>query len=306
MKLEQIEQVVEIAKQNSISQAASNLFISQPSLSLSIQHLENELGEAIFLRTNKGVRLTPFGKDFVSYGEAILAQIQQLANLSRQGSYRSGTKLRIIGAGYRFVTDACSRLYHEHKDTKIEIEINGSVGYDSIDLVSDNLYEIGITRIWNFQRRVVKKQMSHKNVQFFPLTQVPLTIVVGRGSPLFYSKSDEIRREDLAGFPQVNYPYSFKGPYSGIMQEAGLPPPQDRFIITSRATLFEILDRTPGYYLSATPTPAYRDTDYYPNARSLRLADCDITAEIGWLKNESYNLSPLANQFVRILTSYFD
>ena len=66
MKLEQIEQVVEIAKQNSISQAASNLFISQPSLSLSIQHLENELGEAIFLRTNKGVRLTPFGKDFVS------------------------------------------------------------------------------------------------------------------------------------------------------------------------------------------------------------------------------------------------
>ena len=284
MKLEQIEQVVEIAKQQSISRAASNLFLSQPSLSLSIQHLEEELGEPLFLRTNKGVRLTPFGKDFVSYAEAILAQTNQLASLSRQHSYRSGTKLTIIGAGYRFVTDACARLYREHKDSKIEIEIDGSVGYDSIDLVSDNLYEIGITRIWNFQR----------------------TIVVGRGSPLYYSQSNEVRREELSRFPQANYPYSYKGPYAGILQEAGLPPPRDRFIITSRATLFEILDKTPAYYLSATPDRAYHHTDYYPNTRSLRLADCDITAEIGWIKNESHHLSPLANQFTRILASYFD
>lgn len=306
MKLEQIEQVVEIAKQQSISRAASNLFLSQPSLSLSIQHLEEELGEPLFLRTNKGVRLTPFGKDFVSYAEAILAQTNQLASLSRQHSYRSGTKLTIIGAGYRFVTDACARLYREHKDSKIEIEIDGSVGYDSIDLVSDNLYEIGITRIWNFQRTIVKQQMRHKNVQFFPLTQVPLTIVVGRGSPLYYSQSNEVRREELSRFPQANYPYSYKGPYAGILQEAGLPPPRDRFIITSRATLFEILDKTPAYYLSATPDRAYHHTDYYPNTRSLRLADCDITAEIGWIKNESHHLSPLANQFTRILASYFD
>lgn len=62
MKLEQIEQVVEIARQKSISQAAGNLFISQPSLSLSIQHLEEELGEPLFIRSNKGVRLTPLGR----------------------------------------------------------------------------------------------------------------------------------------------------------------------------------------------------------------------------------------------------
>lgn len=306
MKLEQIEQIVEVAKQNSISQAASNLFISQPSLSLSIQHLEEELGEAIFVRTNKGVRLTPFGKDFVSYGEAILSQTKQLENLSRQSSHKNSTRLRIIDAGYRFVTDACARLYCEHKDSNIEIEINGSVGYNSIDLVSDNLYDIGINRIWNFQRQIVKKQMRHKNVQFFPLTQVPLTIVVGRGSPLFYSESNEVSREMLSEFPQVNYAYSFKGPYAGIMQEAGLPSPRNRFIVTSRATLFEILERTPSYFLSATPTAAYQHTEYYHNARSLHLVNCNITAEIGWIKNEANNLSPLANQFIRILSSYFD
>lgn len=306
MKLEQIEQVVEIAKQNSISQAASNLFISQPSLSLSIQHLEDELGEALFVRSNKGVRLTTFGKEFVSYAEAILTQTQQLTNLSRQRAHRYGAKLSVASTGYRFVTDVCAKLYQEHKGSRIEIILNDAVGYDAIDLISNNLYEIGVARFWSFQSVAMKKQMRQKNVQFFPLAQVPLTIVVGRGSPLFDSESDKVCREDLANFPLVTYSHSFKGPYSGVLREAGFPPPRDRIIVSSRAANFEILDKTPAYYVSATPVPAYRHADYYPNARSLRLVDCDITAEIGWLKNESYHLSPLANQFIRILTSYFD
>ena len=306
MKLEQIEQVVEIAKQKSISQAASSLFISQPSLSLSAQHLEEELGETIFIRTNKGVRLTPFGSEFVSYAQAILMQTQQLTNLSQQKSYRYGAKLSVASFGYRFVTDVCARLYQEHKDSRIEITIDDSINYDVIDLIADNLCEIGVTRIWSFQRSIMKKQMRQKNVQFFPLVQVPLTIVVGRGNPLFHAESNQIQREDLAQFPLVTYAYSNKGPYSGVIKEANLPLPRDRIIVNSRAANFEILDKTPAYYISATPTPAYQHTDYYPTARSLRLADCDITAEIGWVKNESYHLSPLANEFSRILNSYFD
>ena len=306
MKLEQIEQVVEIARRRSISQAAINLFISQPSLSLSIQRLEEELGETIFVRTNKGVRLTPFGKEFVSYAEAILEQTRQLADLSRRVSHRSGAKLAVVSGGYRFVTDACAKLYQEHRGSGIEITIGDTIGYDIIDLLSDNLYELGITRIWKFQSSIVRKQMRQKNVQFFPLAQVPLSIVVGRGSPLFEAESDVVRREDLADFPLLSYSYLCKGPFSGVLREADLPPAKDRILVTSRATYFEALDKTPAYYVSATPVPAYQYTDYYPNARSLRLADCDITAEIGWLKNENYHLSPLANEFIRILSSYFD
>lgn len=306
MKLEQIEQVVEIAKRKSISQAASSLFISQPSLSLSIQHLEDELGENLFVRTNKGVRLTPFGKEFVSYAEAILAQTQQLTNLSSQASRRNTPKLSVASGGYRFVTDACAKLYQQHKDSGIEISIGDTVGYDIIDLISDNLYEIGVSRIWKFQSSIVRKQMRQKNVQFFPLTQVPLSIVVGRGSPLFHSESDVIRREDLANLPLVSYAASVKGPFSGVLREAGLPASRDHILVTSRATYFEILDKTPAYYVTATPMPAYRYTDYYSNVRSLCLADCDITAEIGWVKSESKHLSSLANELIRILSSYFD
>lgn len=306
MKLEQIEQVVEIARQKSISQAAGNLFISQPSLSLSIQHLEEELGEPLFIRSNKGVRLTPFGKEFVSYAQGILEQTKQLTNLSQNASRRNSAKLSVGSGGYFFVMDACARLYKAHRDSGIEITLGDEVGYNILDKVADGLYEIGVTRVWKFQSSIIRKQMRQKNLQFFPLAQLPLTIMVGRGSPLYYAESDVVRREDLAEFPLVCRSYLLKGPYSGVLREADIPSAKNRIIVNCRAGYYEALDRTPAFYVSASPTPVYGHTrEYYPT-RVLRLADCDITAEIGWIKNEAYNPTPLANEYLQILTSYFD
>lgn len=306
MKLEQIEQVVEVAKQKSISQAAGNLFISQPSLSLSIQHLEEELGETLFIRNNKGVRLTPFGKQFVSYAEGILEQTAQLANLSQANAHRNSAKLSVGSGGYFFVMDACARLYKARRDSGIEITLGDEDGYDILDKVTDGMYEIGVTRVWKFQSSIVRKQMRQKNLQFFPLVQVPLSIMVGRGSPLYYAESDVIRREELAEFPLISRSYLLKGPYSGMLREAKIPPIRDRIIVNCRAAYYEALDRTPAFYVSASPTPVYRHTEQYYPTRVLYLEDCDITAEIGWIKNESYHLSALANEFIQILTSYFD
>lgn len=54
------------AAAGSMSKAAQQLFISQPNLSMSLKNLEEELGEAIFLRSGKGVTLTDFGHELRS------------------------------------------------------------------------------------------------------------------------------------------------------------------------------------------------------------------------------------------------
>ena len=51
-----------VAKLKSITLAADELFISQPAVSQAIKHLENTLGGSLFIRTPKGVRLTPEGE----------------------------------------------------------------------------------------------------------------------------------------------------------------------------------------------------------------------------------------------------
>lgn len=61
MNLRGLEYVVEIARCGSINKAAQNLFLSQPNLSSSLKHLEEELHFPIFKRQKSGVELTPEG-----------------------------------------------------------------------------------------------------------------------------------------------------------------------------------------------------------------------------------------------------
>ena len=62
MRIEQLEAFVEVASSKSISIAAENLYITQPSLSRSMKLLEDELGLTLFIRSSDGVRLTDSGK----------------------------------------------------------------------------------------------------------------------------------------------------------------------------------------------------------------------------------------------------
>ena len=64
MTLQQLSYVVTVAETASVNKASQALFLSQSSLSASIQNLENELGFAIFRRTNRGVTVTPEGEEF--------------------------------------------------------------------------------------------------------------------------------------------------------------------------------------------------------------------------------------------------
>ncbi|RSL28673.1 LysR family transcriptional regulator, partial [Salibacterium salarium] len=80
MTLQQLRYVIEVAKQRSISKAAYQLFISQPSLSNAIRELENELGIAIFSRTNKGIVITSEGSEFLGYARQVMEQTDLLEN----------------------------------------------------------------------------------------------------------------------------------------------------------------------------------------------------------------------------------
>ena len=62
MRLEQLEYLIEIAKQNSMSTASEQLHLAPQTLSISMKNLEKEMGFPIFERTSKGATLTENGK----------------------------------------------------------------------------------------------------------------------------------------------------------------------------------------------------------------------------------------------------
>lgn len=86
MTTKQIDYCIELARTESFSRGAENMFVSQPTFSYQIKLLEEEVGFEIFVRNGKGATLTPAGEQFVTYlsnmREELKRAIEQGQNFS--------------------------------------------------------------------------------------------------------------------------------------------------------------------------------------------------------------------------------
>lgn len=78
MTVQQLKYIITVAEIGSITEAARQLFISQPSLSGAIKEVENEAKLTIFNRCRAGVALTPEGLEFVGYARQVVQQMKLL------------------------------------------------------------------------------------------------------------------------------------------------------------------------------------------------------------------------------------
>ena len=82
MRITQLKQVLAIQKYGSISKAAQELYVSQPSLSATLHSLEQELGVTIFQRTSKGVVPTPEGQIIIQEAWNVVESVERIQNIS--------------------------------------------------------------------------------------------------------------------------------------------------------------------------------------------------------------------------------
>ncbi|MDX2024629.1 MAG: LysR family transcriptional regulator [Deltaproteobacteria bacterium] len=78
MSLVQLESFVAVAEEGHVGRAARRLRVSQPPLTRRIRSLEDELGVSLFLRTSKGMRLSPQGTAWLPQVREVLAQLARL------------------------------------------------------------------------------------------------------------------------------------------------------------------------------------------------------------------------------------
>lgn len=75
MEMHQLRYMVALARTGNFSRAAEQCNVAQPSLSQQIQKLEDELGERLFDRKQRQVRLTPHGTAFLRRAVRILEEV---------------------------------------------------------------------------------------------------------------------------------------------------------------------------------------------------------------------------------------
>lgn len=96
MNLRDLKYIVAVAKEQNFNEAARKVFVSQPTLSMQIKKLEEELGVQIFERSNKQFLITKAGKEILKKAEIILREAEEIKKIAQNfkdpfsGEFRIG------------------------------------------------------------------------------------------------------------------------------------------------------------------------------------------------------------------------
>lgn len=99
MTLTELRYIVTLAQEEHFGRAAERCFVSQPTLSIAVKKLEEELGVALFERSKSRVSATDLGKQVVAQAHAVLEQASKIKEIASTGKDQLGAPLN-VGAIY--------------------------------------------------------------------------------------------------------------------------------------------------------------------------------------------------------------
>lgn len=124
MTITQLEYVVAVATYKSFVAAAEKSFVTQPTLSMQIQKLEEELGIRIFDRNKHPIAVTEIGEAIVAQSKILLAEASKVYELiQKEQETVSGTfRLAVIPTIAPYIIPSLLNHYAEHfPDVKLKI-----------------------------------------------------------------------------------------------------------------------------------------------------------------------------------------
>ncbi len=95
MTLTELRYIVAVARERHFGRAADACFVSQPTLSVAVKKLEEELDVKLFERGNNEVGVTPLGEDIVRQAQAVLEQAAQIKERAKLGKDPLAGALRL-------------------------------------------------------------------------------------------------------------------------------------------------------------------------------------------------------------------
>ena len=95
MTLTELKYIVAVARERHFGRAAEACFVSQPTLSVAIKKLEEELGVQLFERGGSEVSVTPIGEQIVEQAQHVLEQANAIREIAEQGKDPLAGPLRV-------------------------------------------------------------------------------------------------------------------------------------------------------------------------------------------------------------------
>lgn len=205
MRLEQLQQIIEIEKQQSISKAARALFMGQPSLSSSLNSLEGEIGVRLFERTTSGVIPTEEGKEILQMARQVLDGCSQILNYGEKNRELYGEVKLLITQAYGFLF---SDILLEFKERypKAELDLQISMPEELVEALSRGTVNLGVT-LWEMLPEQSQQVLKDADLQYETFGTHPMMLFVSQDNR--FAENDSVTLKELHREQFVAYSSSY-------------------------------------------------------------------------------------------------
>lgn len=281
-----------VAEELHFGRAAQRLFMTQPPLSRQIQLLERSLGVQLLDRSNRQVRLTVAGRQFLRDAQHLLAYTEQASDSARRLASGDAGQL-VIGftavSGYHMVPELLRAAGQSLPD--IGFELHEMVSSDQTEALAANMLDIGFVRHvdprpgWSYQLA----------------SREPLVVVMPDGHPL--AERAQLAVTDLAHQPFVMYsPKEGRYFYDcivGLFASAGVLP---RYLYYLKQTHSILGLVRAGLGIGIVPASA-REL-YIGHLQFRPLADVQLSADMYMVYRDD-NDNPALPRFINMARGHF-
>ena len=202
MTLQQLKYMITVAERGSITEAAKELFISQPSLSGAIKEVENEAKITIFNRCRAGVALTTEGMEFLGYARQVVQQMELLESRYIENQPEK-QRFCISTQHYTFAANAFVELVQQFGQERYEFILNETQTYQIIMDVRNRFSDLGVLYLSKANENVLMKVFEEYNLNFHELFTATPHVFLRKGHPL--ADREKVRLEDLKPYPRLNF-----------------------------------------------------------------------------------------------------
>lgn len=191
MTINQLQYFQELAKTGHMGHSAEKLYISQPSLSISIAKLEEELGILLFERKGHRLILTQEGQLFLKHTEQILREIEEAKIHMQRLSWARETKIR-LGCISPVMREYFPRQMQDFlarkENAEVEFEFATENTEELVRRLKNGIYDVLLCSVW-----------EDEELRQVPVLSEPLVLISAAGKELPDSW------EEVAKLPLIGY-----------------------------------------------------------------------------------------------------
>jgi DNA-binding transcriptional LysR family regulator len=191
LTLRQLRIFESVARHESYSLAAKELFLSQPAVSMQVKQMEEEIGMVLLERVGKHMKITHAGEELLRYSKSIHQQLNELELIldDLKNLRRGKLHLTMASTANYFAPRLLAEFHHKYPGAEMRLDVTNRAGL--LHALDNNTTDMAI----------MGKPPEGYDLTGIPFMDNPLVIIAWPGHPL--AREENIPLAQVANEPFI-------------------------------------------------------------------------------------------------------